>query len=317
MRRLSLVMLMMATSVLMQAKAFSANFEASAANNKVTLDTKVWFSGVADCSQNVAPPIEVFEQDESTFVLRQNKCTHYEAPFMYLLLGEHSSILIDTGASQEQSEFPIAQTIAALVKKHLDQKESSAKAHKLWVAHSHSHGDHIAGDQQFTELSIPDLQVMVVPANNLQAVKTTFTINQWPSQLVQLDLGGRLLDIIPSPGHQSEAITFYDHQTKWLLTGDTFYPGRLYIREWKTFKDTIKRLVTFTRNNPVSAILGAHIEMSAVPSVEYEVGSTYQPNEMPLALTTKDLEELNSLLTELGDTPKKVTRDKFVVYPVK
>ena len=44
-----------------------------------------WIHGSPGCSEGIDPPIQVFQQDTSTWVLRQNKCLSFEAPFMYVL----------------------------------------------------------------------------------------------------------------------------------------------------------------------------------------------------------------------------------------
>ena len=92
------------------------------------------------------------------------------------------------------------------------------------VTHSHSHSDHIAGDDQFRNK--PNV-TLIEP--NLEAVQKAFNLNkeQWPNKHAHLDLGNRKLTIIPLPGHKSDAVAVYDSETQWLLTGDSLYPGRL------------------------------------------------------------------------------------------
>ena len=98
--------------------------------------------------------------------------------------------------------------------------------YELLVAHSHSHGDHTAGDVQFADR--PDTTVL---GADLAAVTGFFGLPDWPEGTAQLDLGGRVIDVIPSPGHDQPAVTYYDRSTGLLLTGDTVYPGRLYVAE--------------------------------------------------------------------------------------
>jgi hypothetical protein len=76
------------------------------------------------------------------------------------------------------------------------------------------------------------------------------------------------------PRHQEQAVTFYDQKTSWLLTGDCLYPGRLYVRHWHYYKESVQRIVNFTKTHSVSAIFGTHIEMSMVPNVDYPLGRT-------------------------------------------
>src|SRR5205807_2197941 len=101
-----------------------------------------------------------------------------------------------------------------------------------------------------------------VVGTNLPAVQKFFGITQWPTQIATYDLGGRALKIIPVPGHEETHIAVYDPQTHLLLTGDTLYPGRLYVSNWNAYRASIERLVTFSETHPVKYVLGAHIEMT-------------------------------------------------------
>ena len=57
-----------------------------------------WIHGSPDCRANADPPHQVHALDEATYVIRQNKCLSYEAPFIYLLLGNRRGLLLDSGA---------------------------------------------------------------------------------------------------------------------------------------------------------------------------------------------------------------------------
>jgi glyoxylase-like metal-dependent hydrolase (beta-lactamase superfamily II) len=101
----------------------------------------------------------------------------------------------------------------------------------------------------------------------------------WPEQTVTFDLGGRVLEVLGSPGHQDAAITVYDPWTGVLFTGDTVYPGRLYVSECAAFLATMDRLVTFAATRPVTQLLGCHVEMTGRPGRDFPIGATYQPGE--------------------------------------
>jgi len=45
-----------------------------------------WNAGSSDCSKNPQPPIQVHRYNADTFILRENLCATYEAPFIYLLI---------------------------------------------------------------------------------------------------------------------------------------------------------------------------------------------------------------------------------------
>lgn len=60
----------------------------AAAQNR--LEGKSWIRGSADCATNRDPPIDVFEHDPDTYIVRQNKCMNFEASFIYVLFrGAH------------------------------------------------------------------------------------------------------------------------------------------------------------------------------------------------------------------------------------
>jgi glyoxylase-like metal-dependent hydrolase (beta-lactamase superfamily II) len=178
------------------------------------------------------------------------------------------------------------------------------------VTHSHAHGDHIGGDAQFA--GQPNTTVV---GTKVEDVQSFFKFTDWPNRPATLDLGGRVLDILPIPGHEPASIAVYDRRTRLLLTGDTLYPGRLYVRDWPAFKASIGRLVDFVKTHRISNVLGTHIEMSVKPGVDYPVRTTYQPEEHALALSASHVLELHEALVRMGDTPIRDTHKDFIVYP--
>ncbi|MEQ8713928.1 MAG: MBL fold metallo-hydrolase [Cyclobacteriaceae bacterium] len=274
----------------------------------VDLVSQQWIHGSVDCGSNSDPAIQVVQYNRDTWILRQNKCTNAEAPFMFLFLGEARALLMDTGATDDPAIFPLYETISTILS---EWNAGRAEPVTLVVAHTHKHGDHYAADGQFVgkdNVSLVGLEVADIQAY--------FGIRQWPEEMVDFDLGERTVQIIPIPGHEEASIALYDESTGWLLTGDTFYPGRLYVKDWMAFKSSIARLVEFSHNNKIEYILGNHIEMSSTPGRDYKMGTLYQPNELPLPLTIADLEELHMELEQLGDIPARAVRDKFIIYPL-
>jgi hydroxyacylglutathione hydrolase len=273
----------------------------------VNLNVQNWIHGSENCEDNIDPPIQVVKYNSNTYILRQNKCTNYEAPFMFLFFGENKALLMDTGATQEVDTFPLYETVNKIIN---DWSEKNG-AVELIVAHTHKHGDHYAGDGQFK--GKPNTSLIGLEVKDVQDF---FKISNWPEEIVDYDLGNRMMKIIPIPGHQASSIAVYDTSTKILLTGDTFYPGRLYIYDWIAFKMSIERLVKFTDINEVSILLGNHIEMTQTAGVDYPMGTIYQPKEHQLPLGVLTLKELSRALTKLGDTPTKQIHDSFIIHPV-
>ena len=273
----------------------------------VDLNVQNWIHGSENCENNIDPPIQVVQYNSNTWILRQNKCTNYEAPFMFLFFGEDKALLMDTGATKGDDIFPLYKTVNQIIS---DWSEKNGEV-DLIVAHTHKHGDHYAADGQFE--GKPNTTVIGLEVEDL---KNFFNISNWPKEIVDFELGNRLMKIIPIPGHQASSIAVYDTSTKMLLTGDTFYPGRLYVKDWNAFKMSIERLVKFTNKNEISTILGNHIEMTQTRGVDYPVETLYQPKEHQLPLSVLTLKELSSALTKLGDKPTKEVHDSFIIYPV-
>jgi hydroxyacylglutathione hydrolase len=172
------------------------------------------------------------------------------------------------------------------------------------VAHSHSHSDHVAGDGQLTDR--PDTTVV---GADLAAVTGFLGLPGWPRGTAQVDLGDRVVDVIPSPGHDEPAVTWYDRATMLLLTGDTLYPGRLYVFDWPAFTATVDRLLAFAEDHPVAHLLGAHIEMTRSPGVDYVIRTTYQPEEPPLELSLADCGRC-AAPSRRSATPREYTRTR-------
>ena len=267
-----------------------------------------WIHGSADCRSNADPAIEVFRYDQSSYVLRQNKCVSFEAPFIYILFGDEKVLVLDTGATENALDFPLYKTVQSLINEMAQQDGITER--ELLVIHSHSHSDHYVGDGQFEGKSNVTL---VQPS--AKALIQYFKFRNWPDDVAYIELGCRRLTVIPTPGHQEEAITIYDSQTKWLLTGDTVYPGYIYIKDWDAYKNSIARLVKFAHEHEVTSLLGAHIEMTEIPGEYYPIGTTYQPNEASLALHPDALEALNVALAE-SDAPSKFVFDDFIIVPM-
>ena len=285
-----------------------STFYACKSLHQTNLNKIKFISGSSDCEKNTDDPIQVIKFNENTWILRQNKCINYEAPFMFLFFGSNKALLMDTGATKEEEKFPLYKTVMELVKNW--EKANGSKI-ELTVAHTHSHGDHIAADNQFknkTNVSVVGLDVL--------DIETYFGLKNWPFLSSKIDLGNRVIEIIPIPGHHKTSIALYDESSKLLLTGDSFYPGRLYIKDWDAFKLSTQRLVDFTANHKVSFILGNHIEMTNKAGIDYPIETTYQPNEHALPLKVNELRILNKSLNRLGNTPKREVHDDFIIYPI-
>lgn len=249
--------------------------------------------------------------DDDTVQIRQPKASHWEAPFMFLLFGRERAVLLDTGATTDESVFPLRATVDNAVDRWLGSHPTDrTRPYELVVAHTHAHGDHVAGD-----LLLADRPGTVIVGHTPAGVISYFGFRSWPNQVVEFDLGGRVIDAIGGPGHEPSAVVFFDRLTGIMFTGDTVCPGNLYIRDDEEFARTIDRLIRFrvASGAPVRTLLGAHVEMSTEPGVEYPSGTVDQPLEAPLPLPPSILDEIREALNDPGD---RVVRDLFIVRKV-
>ncbi|MEX0642062.1 MAG: MBL fold metallo-hydrolase [Pirellulales bacterium] len=278
-----------------------------------------WIHGAANCAETANPPIQVHRFDADTFILRQSKCSDpgppggpagpsFEAPFLYLLVGSRRALLVDSGASRSPAVFPIAETVDRLL---LDRAATTAQPRlPLIVAHTHSHGDHAAGDVQLAALD----RTTIVPLG-VAGVKEFFGLADWPDDAATIDLGNRVLDVLPIPGHEASHVAFYDRATQFLLTGDTFYPGLLVVNDWNAYRRSAAKLKAFAGNHPVSLLLGAHIEMTRQPGRWFGLGRLFQPDEHVLELRPQHLQEWADSVEALGPSPRTQRHGDFIIFP--
>jgi hydroxyacylglutathione hydrolase len=268
-----------------------------------------WIHGSEAAKYNTDPDIQVHACDEHTYILRQNKAVHYEAPFMFLLFGGARALLLDTGATASPQFFPLRRTVDSIIGDWL-ARHPHPDDYGLLVLHTHGHGDHIAADGQFAGRP----STVVVGAAR-DVAWPYFGFADDPGSVAGVDLGGRVVDCLATPGHHAAAVTYYDRYTQLLFTGDTIYPGRLYVSDWAAFTRSIDRLAEWCAQRPVTYLLGCHIEMSRTPGVDYPVGWTYQPDETPLELTTDHLAQLQSTLKARDHQPGRYVLPEMIITP--
>jgi len=260
--------------------------------------TVSWMHGSANCSQNTDPEVQVHAYNATVHIIRQNKCKTFEAPFIYIIEGTTKVLMIDSGATTTTT---LRDTVRGLI-----------GAKQLIVAHSHAHGDHTAGDTTFSGQANT-----TVVAKTIAAIQAQFGIATWPTSAGTIDLGGRVLDVLAIPGHEAQHIAIYDRRTGLLFTGDTLYPGLLFINDWATYRTSVGRLAQFAAAHPITHVLGAHVEMTSTAKQVYPYGTTYQPAEHVLQLTAAHISELDTALTQLGPTKpaQQIAHDDFVIDP--
>jgi hydroxyacylglutathione hydrolase len=268
---------------------------------------KQWMTGGPKCMES--PEWQIHEYNRDLYILRQSGCTDYEKPFIYLLFGNERALLLDTGSRNGN----LVPTLQHVVKNWL-QRTNQETIH-LVVVHSHSHADHVAGDADVQAMHDPAIPVTFVPAE-VEATKRFYKITNWPDAVGLVDLGNRPIDLIPIPGHDVVSVALYDRQTGILFTGDSLYPGRLYVHDLADFQKSTERLIRFTEGKVIAHILGNHIEETRTPYLDYAIGTMYQPNEHELSLSRGALLELEDALVSLHGKPARLALRDFSIWPV-
>jgi glyoxylase-like metal-dependent hydrolase (beta-lactamase superfamily II) len=243
-----------------------------------------WDPGTKEGQVHPHAAIQVHPYNATTFILRENLSDTWEAPFMYLLVGSLQALIIDTGDIANPKLMPLEKTVMGLL-----PGEGPAKL-PLIVVHSHKHLDHRQGDAQFENLP----GVTLVPSD-LEHVRQYFGFTHWPDGAAEVDLGDRIIDVLPAPGHHPAHVVYFDRNTGLLFSGDFLLPGRLLVDDLGAYRASARRIADFVKDRPVSQVLGGHIEKNRAGEL-LPWQSTYHPDEGSLALTKAEVLALPAAL---------------------
>ena len=162
----------------------------------------------------------------------------FEEVISYLILGDKRALLFDTGLGAGR----ISATVARLT------------SLPVIVINSHTHFDHVGGNAEFQEIWNRDLPYTrqnmhgesnvysrdaLAPERLCGALppgisSNSYSIRPWKSTHTlhdgeRVDLGGRELEVIFAPGHTPDSLVLLDPRNGLLFSGDTFYPGPIYL----------------------------------------------------------------------------------------
>ncbi|MGO4596751.1 MBL fold metallo-hydrolase [Terrabacter sp. 2RAF25] len=262
---------------------------------RVRLDTDVrWIHGARSPRHRHDPPLQVHDLAPGTVLIRQSKDLTFEAPFILLMLGTDRALLLDTGAVDGAE---LRRTVDRLLERHTSTTPGGT-AYALVVAHTHGHGDHVAGDAAFA-----DRPHTTVVGHDVSAVRAFFGVTDWPSEVRTFELGDRALEVFGIPGHHAASIAVFDPMTGLLHTGDTVYPGRIYVEDPDALLDALDRLVAFAEERDAAHVLGCHVEMTRRPGRDYALGSRYQPDEPPPFMTVAQLRAVRDDFRQVAHRP--------------
>ena len=193
----------------------------------------------------------------------------FEEVISFLVTGKERALLFDTGLGIGDMRRVVEQLT------DLD----------IVVLNSHTHYDHIGGNHQFDTIYGRDTDYTRRRAGGSPPEATAeflkdgwvwkplpegfeagdyrsrpFSISRFVDEGDVIDLGGRELEILSTPGHAPDAICLIDRDNRLLLTGDSFYLAPLYTHlegsDFLDYEKTAARLAGFA--DQIDAAITSH-----------------------------------------------------------
>jgi len=211
----------------------------------------------------------------------------YEEVISYLIVGSNKALLFDTGLGIGDMRKLVAQLTSRPV----------------IMLNSHTHFDHIGDDWQFTDILGIDsdytrqnekgatrdqLRDTVIPerfcGNPPAGFKPenyeipAFKISHFVKDGDKIDLGGRQVEVLLTPGHTPDSLCLLDRKNKLLFTGDTFYAGPIFLYVPETdvtaYTRSVEKLVTFVPQ--LDLLLPSHNFPAEKPEMLVRLSEAFQ-----------------------------------------
>jgi glyoxylase-like metal-dependent hydrolase (beta-lactamase superfamily II) len=268
-----------------------------------------WTYGSNVAAKNRDPRVQVVQYNEDTFVLRQNMCVHWEAPFTYLLFGNKGALLIDSGATADPAHYPLRETVDAIIARWARIRGRS----KVPLTIALTSGEDVAQNQGLVQFA--DRPGTTIVPRPLELMKRFYGLGgTWPAGNGRIELGDRTIAVIPTPGTHKDGVTFYDPYCDFLFTGDLLFPGKINIGNDRDFVASLDRLKAFAGAQSVKWVLGGHIEMMFVPGKYYPRFDTYKPYERILEMGPAVIDEALQYAREVQGKDMMLIRPDFVLF---
>jgi glyoxylase-like metal-dependent hydrolase (beta-lactamase superfamily II) len=95
-----------------------------------------------------------------------------------------------------------------------------------------------------------------------------FQITEFVKEGYRIDLGGRILEVVLTPGHTPDSLCLLDRKNGLLFPGDTFYAGPIYLvspeADFGAYAKSVEKLAKLAAT--LELLLLAHNEPIADPS---------------------------------------------------
>ena len=221
------------------------------------------------------PWFEVYHIQPGVFAIYEPH--QFEEVISYLIVGGKRALLLDTGLGIGDIG-KVAHALTTL---------------PITVLNTHTHFDHVGGNYEFTDILAEDTPFTranekgqtnqysrdalapericgSLPAGvqaNSYAVKP-WHVSKRIHDGEKIDLGGRELEALFTPGHTPDSLSLLDFKNGLLFTGDTFYRGPIYLftpeTDFGAFTKSVDRMAAFAPN--LKLLLPAHNTPTADPS---------------------------------------------------
>nr|WP_122012772.1 MBL fold metallo-hydrolase [Maliibacterium massiliense] len=218
--------------------------------------------------------------DADTSIISEYR--HWEQTHCYLLRGQARSLLIDTGLGirniYEQAVRLTDKPIAAVA--------------------THIHWDHIGGHRHFPEfyahaseldwlngafpLSLDTIKGMVVERCDLPAgfdVDSYVFFQGTPARVLAdgdcIDLGGRRIYVLHTPGHSPGHMCFWEPARGYLFTGDLVYKDTLFAYYPSTDPQAYLSSLEKVCALPVKRVFPAHHTLDIQPEILTRMRDTF------------------------------------------
>ena len=205
----------------------------------------VWNAAQAEAYVNQYP--ETFVYRDAEIVFRQIDERTWEGnghlvynESVYVIEGDDKALVIDAGTSMP----------------HLDKAVAALTDKPVMLALTHGHGDHVGGAVCFPEVWIHPADTTLI-AGGRRGYKGTI---HYLSDGEVIDLGGRQIEVLHTPGHTSGSVTFFDKAKGYGFSGDAFGSTNLllFAGPFRTLIETTGRTAAYMQANGIEKLYPGH-----------------------------------------------------------
>lgn len=176
--------------------------------------------------------------DDHTWVGTGNLCFNES---LYLVEGNDKAILIDAGA-----KIPGLKKIV-----------ESITSKPVTLMATHVHGDHTGESiKEFSQIYINRSDTTTIPGK---------VEDYYKGEIIDLkdgekiDLGGRVIEVIFTPGHTPGSVSFFDKDKGYGFSGDAFGSGNLLVfTNFTILKNTCDKVIPYLEKNKIKVMYPGH-----------------------------------------------------------